>query len=290
MNQLLPFLLPARGVRGFAVELSTGISEMMNWRAYPPDVARLLGQMLAATPLLAADLRAESRMNLQFKGRTDLSMLVTQIDQDLNLRGMAEFAPVPADTPPRDFQALMQGGLLACIMEPKAGAQTYQAVVEILGETLAEALEIYFARSEQLPTLMRLAARSDRFSGVMLQKLPEGSRNEDDWDTVKALFSTLGEAELLAVNNTTLLQRLFAGEEFRSAEPRPVQLACRCSHAAISAMLLGLGEEELAPVLKERGHVEVTCEFCGRHYRYADIEVRQLFAGALLSAGASTLQ
>ena len=109
---------------------------------------------------------------------------------------------------------------------------------------------------------------------------------------MKALFGTLGEAELLATDSTTLLQRLFAEEEVRLFEPRPVTLACHCSHAGISAMLLGLGEEELAPVLKERGHVEVTCEFCGRNYRYADIEVRQLFAGAAAqnSSGPGALQ
>lgn len=286
MDQLLPFLLPARGVRGFAVEMSSGIPEMLGWRAYPPDVARLLGQALAATPLLAADLRAEARMNLQFQGKEDLKLLVTQIDQELNLRGMAESASTAAG----DFHALMHGGLLACVMEPRSGAQRYQAIVEILGDSLSEALEIYFAHSEQLPTLIRLAAGADRFAGLMLQKLPEGSQNEDDWATVKALLATLGEAELLAVDAATILRRLFATEDLRVAEARPMKLACHCSHASISAMLLGLGEDELAPVLMERGHVEVTCEFCGRNYRYADIEVRQLFAAARPSAGVGLIQ
>lgn len=289
-DQLLPFVLPARGVRGFAVEMSAGIPEMLGWRAYPDDVARLLGQALAATPLLAADLRAESRMNLQFQGKKDLKLLVTQVDQELNLRGMAELPAQTSAKAGRDFQALMRGGLLACVMEPKSGQQRYQAVVEILGDSLAEALEIYFAHSEQLPTLMRLAAGETRFAGLMLQKLPEGSQDENDWDTVKALFGTLGEEELLAEDNATILRRLFTGEELRVAEARPLTLACHCSHAGISAMLLGLGEEELAPVLKERGHVEVTCEFCGRNYRYADIEVRQLFAGAQQTRAGNPLQ
>lgn len=276
MNQLLPFLLPKRGVRGFAVDITEGIPELLGARDYPADVARLLGQMLAATPLLAADLRAETRMNLQFQGKKDLKLLVTQIDQDLQLRGMAECVPAAQG----DFQALMGGGLLACVMDPRGGAQQYQAVVEILGYTLAEAIELYFHRSEQLPTLLRLGAGAQRFTGLMLQKLPEGQQSEDDWETVKALFGTLGEGELLSADPVTLLNRLFAEEEVRVMPGRPITLACRCSHAGISAMLLGLGEDELKPVLQERGKVEVTCEFCGRTYSYADVEVRSLFAGA----------
>jgi molecular chaperone Hsp33 len=289
-NQLHTFVLPQRGVRGFAVEITTGIAEMLGWRKYPDDIVRLLGEALAATPLLAADLRAEARMNLQFQGKKDLKLLVTQIDQDLNLRGMAELASEQSGAAERDFQALMRGGLLACVMEPRSGGQRYQAVVDVLGDSLAEALEIYFAHSEQLPTLIRLAAGPQRMAGLFVQKLPEGGRDEDDWNTVKALFGTLGQAELLATDATTVLRRLFAEEELRLAEARPVTLACQCSHAGISAMLLALGEQELEPVLKERGHVEVTCEFCGREYRYPDVEVRQLFAAAQAESGASTIQ
>lgn len=291
MNLLHPFLLPRRGVRGFAVEISEGIPELLGWRQYPVDIARLLGQTLAATPLLAADLRSEARLNIQFQGKQDLKLLVTQIDHELQLRGMAELTSTAQPDAERGFQALMRGGLLACVMEQRAGGQHYQAIVEILGDSLSEALEIYFSHSEQLPTLIRLGAREDRFAGLLLQRLPEGQTSEDDWDTIKALFGTLGEAELLATDVPTLLRRLFNEEEVRLIETRPITLTCRCSHAGISAMLLGLGEAELSPVLEERGHVEVTCEFCGRHYRYDDIEVRQLFAAAQLeSAGNASLQ
>ena len=46
-------------------------------------------------------------------------------------------------------------------------------------------------------------------------------------------------------------------------------------------MLLGLGEEELTPVLEERGKVDVTCEFCGHEYIFTPIEVKELFSAAL---------
>ena len=277
MNRLVPFLIENRGVRGFAVEISDGISGMLGWRGYSPDVAKLLGQAIAATPLLAADLRNEGRFNVQFQGKGALKLLVTQIDHLLNLRGMAKSAADAGG----DFATLMGDGLLACLLEPRAGAEQYQAVVDIRGDTLAGALEGYFERSAQLPTLLRLAAGPEKFAGLMLQRQPEGiGLDADNWDHVRALFATVTESELLDADSMTLLRRLFADEQCRVFAARPVQLACRCTHAGISAMLLALGEDELKSVLAERGQVEVTCEFCGRIYSYADIEVRSLFAAA----------
>jgi molecular chaperone Hsp33 len=152
--------------------------------------------------------------------------------------------------------------------------------VDVRGETLAESLEGYFTQSEQIETFIRLAASKDRLCGLLLQRLPPREGHDDDanWEHLRILASTLGEKEMLEVEGETLLHRLFHEDDRRMFEPRQVSLQCRCSHAGISAMLLGLGEQELAPVLLERGKVEVTCEFCGREYSYSDVEVRALFA------------
>ncbi len=155
----------------------------------------------------------------------------------------------------------------------------HQLVVEILGENLSEALEIYFAQSEQLRTRICLGASPTKFAGLMVQRLPEGCA-DDDWVHVYHLFQTLQEPELLAVDAETLLRRLFNEDTVRVFAPRPIALQCQCSHAQISAMLLGLGEEEMEPVLKEQGRVDVTCEFCGQNYGYREVEVRELFNAA----------
>ncbi len=291
MNHLTPFLIENRGVRGFAVELTEGLAELLGWRDYSPDVFSLLGQALAATPLLAADAHTDTKFNLQFQGNGALALklLVAQAtpqpDGSLQMRGMAK-----ADaTAKGDFQALMRGGTLACLLEPVKGSNRYQAVVEVAGEKLSEALEIYFGQSEQLPTRIRLAASREKFVGLLLQRLPE-SGNDDDWVHVHHLIQTLQEPEHLQVDASTLLGRLFAEDTVRVFAPRKIQLACQCSHPQISAMLLSLGEEELRPVLEEQGRVDVTCEYCGKSYGYTDVEVRALFAAVHAGAGGQTLQ
>ena len=92
------------------------------------------------------------------------------------------------------------------------------------------------------------------------------------------------------VRAADLLKRVFAEDEVRVFEPRPVTLACQCSHAQISAMLLGLGREEVDSVLQEQGQLGVTCEFCGREYRYTPAEAHALFDADTAAGAGQTRQ
>ena len=282
-DALTDFLFPDLGVRGALVEINSDIEKLLGSRPYSPDVRKLLGQTIAAMPLLASHSKFEGRINLQFQGKGDLKLLVAQVDRSLTVRGMAKAAPDVAG----DFQTLMHGGLLAMMLEPDRGSEHYHALVDVEGETLAAALENYFRQSEQLPTLLRLAATKNRLAGILLQRLPEEVVDEAGWEHLSHLFATLGEEELASTDTTTLMRRLFHAENLRLFEPSPVKLSCRCDRGSIATMLLGMGEEELMPVLKDQGKVEVTCEFCGSTYVFTPLEVGELFV-ASVSEPAST--
>jgi molecular chaperone Hsp33 len=275
-DTLTDFLFTSLGVRGAVVEITGGIGEMLDARPYAADVRKLVGQVIAAMPLLASHSKFEGRINLQFQGKGPVKLLVAQIDRHLIVRGMAK-AGVDVQG---DFHTLMSGGTLAMMLEPDSGAQNYQATVPNEGATLAAALENYFTQSEQLPTMLRLAMSDKRLAGILLQRLPEGVADELGWEHLQVLLGTLDETELAGIDTATLLRRLFHAEDLQLFEPRPVKLSCRCERGSISTMLLGLGEEELAPVLEERGKVDVTCEFCGREYVFTPADIQILFAAA----------
>lgn len=276
-DTLIDFLFPEYGVRGSVVEITTGISDMLDLRPYAPDVRKIVGQAIAAMPLLAAHSKFEGRINLQFQGKGPIKLLVAQIDRHLVVRGMAK----AGDDAFGSFRELLKGGTLAMMLDPDAGTQDYQAVVPIEGEKLSDALEGYFAQSEQLPTMLRLGMSDGRLAGIMLQRLPEEVADEQGWEHLQVLLNTVEEKELTSIDSQTLMRRLFHAEDLRMFEPRALKLACRCDRGSIATMLLGLGEEELAPVLKERGKVDVTCEFCGREYIFTPHDVKDLFSAAV---------
>jgi molecular chaperone Hsp33 len=291
-SHITPFLFTQRGARGAIVEIDQGLSELFGSRTYSPDVRQLLGEASVAMPLMASHLKFEGKINLQFQSQgkqAPVTLLVAQIDHHLQVRSMAR----AQDEASGNFQALTQGGLLAWMLDPRAEhAQRYQAFVALEGETLAAVLEGYFLRSEQLPTRFYLASSETRLVGLMIQRMPDQSEDDEaHWQHLQALTDTLTPEEMLAVSTDTLLHRLFHEEDRRQFDPKPVTLACHCSRASISDLLLRLGEAEVQSILDEQNKVEVTCEFCGKQYRYLAHEALALFqAQAKLHGNEASVQ
>lgn len=287
-NLLTSFTFDHQVAHGAIVRLNEGVAAMLDHRDYAPSVRVLLAHALAAMPLLATHLRFEGRINLQFQNERKraagegsppgVSLLVAQVDHHLRVRAMAKSEPDATG----DFEHLLSGGMLALMIEPSDGVHSAtQALVPIEGTRLSEALEGYFAQSEQLPTLVRIAVRGDRLAGFLLQRLPPESAKgtEDDWHTLCTLAATITDDELLETDVDLLLTRLFSdASPVRRFEPRPVSLECNCSRAGISRLLLSLGREEVDSIVAEQSRVEVTCEFCGRAHRFSPEDVAKLFA------------
>lgn len=280
MNTLTPFAFDNHVAHGALVRLRVGVRELLDHRSYPPAVRELLGEAMAAMPLFATHLNFQGRINLQFQGQGSTQMLVAQIDQALRVRAMAKCAADASG----DFYELLRGGILALVIDPLDGARTAtQASVDIIGERLHEALETYFVRSEQLPTLIRLAVRGDEIAGFMLQRMPieSSNGNDDDWEHLRVLAGTLTREELLDVEPDRLLYRLFAdAPPLRRFPDRAVEVACNCNRGGIAQLLLSLGREEVDSIIAEQSRVSVTCEFCGRDYLFLPADVMELFAAA----------
>lgn len=291
MNPLTTFSFDNHVAHGALVRLRTGVRELLDSRPHSPALRELIGEAMAAMPLLATYLNFEGRINLQFQAlpgtrtiaaaRTQL--LVAQIAQTnghLRVRAMAKAEPEATGS----FRELLEGGVLALMVEPNDSHRlASQALVLIEGERLEHALEAYFERSEQLPTLIRLAVRGDEVAGFMLQRLPLESADgdEDDWQHLRVLAQTLTREELLDADPDALLMNLFAdAPPLRRFEPRAVQVACNCDRAGISRLLIGLGREEVDAILAEQGSASITCEFCGREYAFTAAEAMDLFASA----------
>jgi molecular chaperone Hsp33 len=183
---------------------------------------------------------------------------------------------------------LIGAGNLTVTLETDGGAQRYQGIVPIVGQRLAESLQVYFENSEQLPTRLWLHADSQGACGMLLQKLPEPdlprgaaaadpAAVEDAWRRVQLIGETLTALEMRTLRDAEILRRLFNEDDVRLFEPAPVFFRCRCSRERVGSMLQSLGEAESRSVLAERGEVEVHCDFCNRGYVFDAVDIAQLF-------------
>lgn len=277
------FLLERAGVRGALVRLGPAWREVAGRVDYPAGLRGLLGEALAASTLLTANIKLDGELSVQLKSAGALRLLFAECTDQGRLRGLARWdAPLPE---PLLLESLPQAVMAITIGNVERG-QRYQGLVELRAADLAGVLENYFAQSEQLPARLLLAADGEHAVGLMLQKLPDegghgAAQDEDAWTRVMHLTATLGAEELLATAPEQLLYRLYHEESVRLFEPRPLAFGCSCSRERVAAMLRSLGREEVEATLAEQGgRIEVNCEFCAQRYEFDGIDAEQLLRGS----------
>lgn len=283
-------------VRGELVQLDGSWQALLSRSAYPPAVAELLGEAAVAAVLLAATLKIDGKLTLQIMGERSehsnpqdssaplaVHLLVMQVTSKRELRGLAHWHGDALQDGARGLQ-LLNGGRLVMTIETARG-ERYQGIVPLEGERLAQALQAYFERSEQLPTRLWLEADLHHAAGLLVQKMPEhhAAADDEDWARVQALADTVTREELLGLPGETLLRRLFHEEDRRIFSPEHVRFMCSCSRERVGEMLRSLGANEIESILAEQGSVEVDCEFCNAHYRFDAVDAAALFTTLPLS-------
>ncbi|WP_305805684.1 Hsp33 family molecular chaperone HslO [Stenotrophomonas sp. YIM B06876] len=279
---LVRFLLPEAGVRGVHVQLSSSWREILSHGQYPASATQLLGEACVASALFTGHTKVDGRLSIQLRSSSAMRTLFAECTSAGSLRGIVQLAE--GQDAPHELNRLGDDALLAITIEnpgldPRE-PQRYQSLVALTATTLDEAFEDYFRQSEQLPTRLLLAADGERAAGLLLQKLPGDSGDNDGWMRASALFDTLRRDELLGVAGPELLHRLFHQETPDLLGSKPLHFGCSCSRGRVEAMLQSLGEEEARAAAEPTGRVEVRCEFCGQNYHFPLTELGALFADA----------
>lgn len=280
-----PFRIEDLGLRGRLVRLGATLQSILDPHGYPEAVARLMGETLALTTVLASALRFDGVFKFQTQGDGPLSLMVADITSDGSLRGYARYdarrlaaAEGTAEAPvPR----LLGAGRMAVTLDHGPAAQQYQGMTELTGPRLVDCAHTYFRQCEPLETAISLAATAGdggaaRAAALMVQRpRPEGGGDvddeaEDEWRHAVALTSSVTAAELLdsAIQPAQLLYRLYHEEGVRLFRTRPVRHACRCSRAKVAATLRRFPAAEL-DAMAENGEIAVTCEFCKAEYHFS---------------------
>jgi len=280
------FIFENYPIRGHLVHLDAAWRALIEHREYPEAIRDTLGETVAAALLLAATIKFDGVLSLQLQGEGPVHLMLAQCTSGLGVRGLARFSQ---DEQSRRIFDLMGTGNLTVTLENEDGSQRYQGVVPLSENRLADSLQEYFEKSEQLPTRLWLQADAHGASGMLLQRLPdpksatgESAESVDDaWRRVQLIGETLTPLELRTLTDTQILHRLFNEDDLRVFEPQPVYFRCRCSRERVTAMLQGVGEAETRGVLAERGEVEVRCDFCNRAYSFDAVDVAQMFSPAV---------
>lgn len=281
------FLFEGASVRGVVVRLEYSWRQIRGRDEYPESVAAVLGELTAATALFAGDIKFASHVSVQLKASPLLPLVFAECTNEGQMRGLARWGTDAATHALRPHE--LSDAVLAITIERPETGMRYQGLVPLSGDSLATSFEAYFAQSEQLPTAIYLASDARTCAGVLIQQIPAegGAERERDaitFEHAKILADTLTPEELLRLDATELLRRLYHEDDLRLFDAHPIQFQCRCSRERVALMLRGLGRDEAFSVLSEQGQVAVTCEFCNEHYTFDGIDLEQVFASEMLNA------
>ncbi len=286
---VLPFDIARCGVRGRMVRLDASSARALSAHVLPEPAARVAGEVLALGALLGTALKLDGRLTIQTKGDGPLDLVTADYygADETRHRGVRGYARLDAER----FAALDGGmfenlagkGALAITIEPRRGGQTYQGIVELSPHGIGASAETYFAQSEQLPTVIRLAAAplyvaGDpephwRAGGLMLQMTPEAAKMSaregdvsDDWERLSLLLKTVEDLELVdtSLSPETLLWRLFHEEQVRVEPPEPVIFRCDCDTGRIVQVLKSYAPQDRDHLADPDGIIRARCEFCGK--------------------------
>jgi len=281
------FMLKGAPVRGELVSLDTAWREVTQRHIYPRAVRTYLGELSAAALLLSASLKFEGSLVLQIHGDGPVALLVAECDQAGRFRATAKLREGHVCPEEADLATLVNAhgkGRCVVTLDPASHSpnrQPYQGIVPFEGDSIAEMLERYMARSEQVPTRLWLAADEDRATGMMLQRLPdEGGvalTDADGWNRLQQLADTVTRDELLALSPDAVARRLFWQETLHAFDARSAQFACSCSRDKVVGMLRMLGREEIESIVAEHGTVGVRCEYCNTAYDFDAVDSVSLF-------------
>lgn len=270
------FLIENTQVRGEWVHLDESWQNILTNSPCPAPLRQVLGEAAAAVCLMSATIKFKGSLILQINGNGPVSMLVMQATSEGEIRGLAHW---DGDLPMSSLPDLFGEGRIVISIITNKDNDRYQGVVGLEGQTLADCLQTYFEQSEQLNTRLHLAADHATAAGLLIQRLPEqqADQDEDSWERAVSLTDTLQAEELLTLDASSLLYRLFHEEDLRLFDPQAIRYQCSCSQEKIEEMIRSLGKEEAHSIIDEQSLIEINCDFCNTRYTLDAIDVERVF-------------
>ncbi len=295
----LPFALDGGALRGRLVRLTAAVSEILERHNNPAPVGAVLAEALAAAVALAGGLKYTGFFTLQIQSQGPVQTLVADVTSAGEVRGCVKFDPdqLAAELGrPRaegfSPRLLGAGGQLAFTVDQGPDTERFQGIVELTGDTLAEAIHHYFRQSEQLESALKVAVAAPatpgapwRVAALMVQRMPEdGGRIdatpdelEDVWRTAVIFLGSLKDGELLdlSVEPERLLTRLYGTLGVTPGARRPIFAKCRCSRTRSERILASFPVDEIRSFARD-GQIDMTCEFCRANYVFLEGELEAL--------------
>lgn len=265
------------------------VNEMIKFHKTTPTATAALGRLISASSMIGTMLpEKDDKVTVTFSGDGPIGKLIAVADYYGNVKG---FVQNPLANPPKkpngklDVGAAVGGGMLSFIRDV-GGEEPQMGMTEIVSGEIAEDIATYFAKSEQVPTVLSLGVLVDKdytclaAGGVLIQLMPFPDdatvdlieRNAGDLSNISRYFEK-------GMTNEEIAQIALRDVPYDLFDELEVEYKCDCSRERMLGKIKTLGEKEILDMLNEQEkegklrELTAVCRFCNTNYTFSEKEL-----------------
>ncbi len=240
--------------------------------------AQLLAEVLTGTVLVRETMSPDLRVQGIFQGHDGKGRIIADSFPDGTTRGLMQL--------PKEGDITLGDHAVLNMMRTLHNGELSQGVVSVdPREGISGALMQYMQASEQVTSFIAVGAivRGSvvaRAGGYIVQLLPEVGEGP-----LMVMTERLREFEsiygLLGAGNAEpnkLLEELLHLMPHTKVGESEVRFECKCSEERLALSLATLPKRDIAELLADGAPLEIDCDYCARHYRFAPERLRGLLA------------
>ena len=265
------------------------VNDVVKYHHTAPTATAALGRLVTASSMIGTMLpEAQDSVTVNISGDGEAGKLLAVADYYGNVKGYIEN---PLANPPKkpngklDVGAAIGAGTISFI-KSVGGKEPQIGTIELVSGEIAEDIATYFAKSEQIPTVLSLGVLVDKdytclaAGGVLIQLMPFPDdatvdlieRNAADLVNISRLY----ERGLTNEQIADIAMRDIPYDIFDTLE---VEYKCDCGRARMLKKIKSLGDKEIKTMLDEQEaegkarELVAICRFCNTEYAYSESEL-----------------
>ena len=265
------------------------VDDMIRCHNTSPTATATLGRTLTAVSMIGTMLpEAGDTVTISIAGNGEAGQIIAVGDYYGNVKG---YIQNPLVNPPKkangklDVGAAVGAGTISFIKdvgndEPQIGT------IELVSGEIAEDIATYFAKSEQVPTVLSLGVLVDKdysclaAGGVLIQLMPFPDeqtvdlieRNAQDLVNISRYFDR-------GMTNEEIMESAMRDIPFDIFDTLDVSYKCNCARDRMLKKIKSLGRAEIEKMLDEQvaegkaRELSAVCRFCNTTYTYKEAEL-----------------
>ena len=286
-DELKKYLAYNGKVRVECINSTNLVEEARKVHDLSPTATAALGRLLTITEIFQSDLKEKDEsITLQIKGSGPLGILTAVGDGNGSVKGYVQNSKV--ELPLNNVGKLDVGtavgkeGMIYVIKDIGL-KDPYVGMTPIVSGEIAEDFTNYFAKSEQVPTVIALGVLVNKdgvksAGGYRISAMPEAS--EEDLLKIEEAVKNADSISKMLDDNLSLdkIAKKVTGDENLQImnESYLPKYKCNCSREKFEKGLITIGKKELEAIITEDGNANTVCHFCNKEYNFSKEDLERL--------------